>query len=147
MHEDQDRETLLEQLQWTRRVAAGMVESAGIADDVVQETWLRVLEHPPRDPSRRRGWLARIARNAARQHWRRARRRDDVEHVRAVEAEPASEATVELVAGMVPVNLIHEIHRVGFDYGMTAREVADGVLAGHRVLHVSTIELGVRGER
>ncbi|MEZ5978677.1 MAG: multiheme c-type cytochrome [Planctomycetota bacterium] len=48
---------------------------------------------------------------------------------------------VELVAGMVPVNLVHEIAEVGFDYGMSPREVADGVLAGHRVLWERTLTL------
>ncbi|MBP85728.1 MAG: hypothetical protein CMJ64_03270 [Planctomycetaceae bacterium] len=42
---------------------------------------------------------------------------------------------VQLVAGMVPVNLIHIISSVGYDYGMSAREVADAVVAGHMVLH------------
>lgn len=41
---------------------------------------------------------------------------------------------VKLIAGMVPSNLIHEIQSVGFDYGMSPREIADAVLAGHRVL-------------
>jgi hypothetical protein len=40
----------------------------------------------------------------------------------------------ELVAAMVPVNLVHEIATVGFDYGMSAREVADQVVEGHLVL-------------
>ena len=40
----------------------------------------------------------------------------------------------ELVAGMVPVNLIHEIQGVGFDYGLSAREIADRVVEGHLVL-------------
>ncbi len=43
-------------------------------------------------------------------------------------------AVIELKAGMVPINLIHEIKDVGFDYFMSPREVADGVLAGHLVL-------------
>jgi hypothetical protein len=43
-------------------------------------------------------------------------------------------ARVELVAGMVPVNLIDAIKGVGFDYGMSAREVAERVVAGHQVL-------------
>ncbi|MEM8933704.1 MAG: hypothetical protein AAGE94_21115, partial [Acidobacteriota bacterium] len=41
---------------------------------------------------------------------------------------------VELVAGMVPINLIAEIQHVGFDYGMSAKEVADAVVEGHLVL-------------
>ena len=43
-------------------------------------------------------------------------------------------AEVELVAGMVPVNLVYEIQGVGFDYGMSPREVADKVVEGHLVL-------------
>lgn len=48
-------------------------------------------------------------------------------------------AQVELVAGMVPVNLIHEISSVGFDYGMSPREVADAVVAGHMVIDSRTV--------
>ena len=44
-------------------------------------------------------------------------------------------ASVQLIAGMVPVNLVHEISSVGFDYNLSAREVADRVVAGHTVLH------------
>lgn len=43
-------------------------------------------------------------------------------------------AEVELVAGMVPVNLINGIQEVGFDYGMSPRALADAVVAGHQVL-------------
>lgn len=42
---------------------------------------------------------------------------------------------VQLIAGMVPVNLVHDIEDVGFDYGMSARDVADGVVDGHMVLY------------
>ena len=41
---------------------------------------------------------------------------------------------VQLVAAMVPVNLVDAIQHVGFDYGMSPREVADAIVAGHRVL-------------
>lgn len=41
---------------------------------------------------------------------------------------------VELVAQMVPVNLIAEISFMGFEYGMSAKEVADRVVAGADVL-------------
>ncbi len=42
---------------------------------------------------------------------------------------------IQLIAGMVPVNLVHDISDVGFDYGMSARDVADAVVAGHMVLY------------
>ena len=43
-------------------------------------------------------------------------------------------ATIQLKSAMVPVNLIHAIKGVGFDYGMSPRDIADGVVAGHEVL-------------
>ena len=43
-------------------------------------------------------------------------------------------ARIQIKAGMVPPNLIHEISFVGFDYGMSAREVADSVVEGHIVV-------------
>lgn len=42
---------------------------------------------------------------------------------------------VQLIAGMVPINLVHEISSVGFDYHMSAREVADRVVDGHMILY------------
>ena len=40
-------------------------------------------------------------------------------------------ANLKIMAGMVPANLVHEIEHVGFDYGMSPREVADKVVAGY----------------
>jgi hypothetical protein len=52
-------------------------------------------------------------------------------------------ARIQLIAGMVPVNLIHEIKDVGFDYFMSAREVADRVVEGHLVLWETDLDLGL----
>ena len=52
---------------------------------------------------------------------------------------------VKLVAGMVPVNLISAIKDVGFDYGLSAREVADRVVEGHLEVHTATAELRLDG--
>ena len=41
---------------------------------------------------------------------------------------------MRVVAGMVPVNLINFIKIVGFDYNLSAKEVAERVVAGHLVL-------------
>ena len=43
-------------------------------------------------------------------------------------------ATVELVAGMIPINLLNDIQEVGFDYGMSAKQIGDAVVEGHQVL-------------
>ena len=48
-------------------------------------------------------------------------------------------ATIQLKSAMVPVNLIHAIKGVGFDYGMSPRDIADGVVAGHEVLWEKTV--------
>ncbi len=52
--------------------------------------------------------------------------------------------SVQLIAGMVPVNLIDAIKVVGFDYGLSAKEVADRVVAGHQILweHTAEVSLG-----
>lgn len=55
------------------------------------------------------------------------------------------QATVQLIAGMVPVNLVDAIKDVGFDYGMSPREVADKIVAGHLVLWESKVELHGKG--
>ena len=55
-------------------------------------------------------------------------------------------ARVELIAGMVPVNLVHEIQGVGFDYGLSAREVADRVVEGHQVLWRKDLEIPLHGQ-
>ena len=52
-------------------------------------------------------------------------------------------ANVQLIAGMVPVNLINEIKGVGFDYFMSAREVAERVVEGHMVLWERDLEIEV----
>lgn len=51
---------------------------------------------------------------------------------------------VQLIAGMVPVNLIHEISSAGFDYGMSARQVAKAVVDGHLIVHERTGTVMVR---
>jgi hypothetical protein len=50
-------------------------------------------------------------------------------------------AKLEIMAGMVPPNLVQEISGVGFDYGMSPREVADAVVAGQIVVWERDVEL------
>jgi hypothetical protein len=40
---------------------------------------------------------------------------------------------------MVPVNLVHAISIAGFDYDLSARELADRIVAGHLVLHERSV--------
>jgi len=48
---------------------------------------------------------------------------------------------VQLIAGMVPVNLVRDISSAGFDYDLSASEVAARVVAGHEVLHERRLTL------
>jgi len=52
--------------------------------------------------------------------------------------------TVRLIAGMVPVNLVNAISEVGFDYGMSARQIADRIVAGHVIVHERTAVIELR---
>jgi len=47
-----------------------------------------------------------------------------------------------LIAGMIPPNLVDEIQHVGFDYGLSPREVAARVVAGRQVLWDEEVVLG-----
>jgi hypothetical protein len=49
-----------------------------------------------------------------------------------------------LKSAAVPVNLIHEIADVGFDYGMSAREVADRLVENHQTIWEKTAELNLQ---
>ncbi len=52
-------------------------------------------------------------------------------------------ARIQLIAGMIPVNLVNAIRVVGFDYGMSAQEVAERVVDGHLVLWETDLDLGL----
>jgi RNA polymerase sigma factor (sigma-70 family) len=93
-----DSESLLRQTDWLRALAATLVGDAGHADDVVQETWVRALERPPRrasDERSLRAWLAKVARNLARSRAR------SVARVVAREREAARDEARESVADAV----------------------------------------------
>jgi hypothetical protein len=42
---------------------------------------------------------------------------------------------------MIPINLIFAIQGVGFDYGMSPRDIADGVVKGHQVLYEHKVKV------
>jgi hypothetical protein len=57
--------------------------------------------------------------------------------------EGSYKASVKLKTAMVPVNLINAIQGVGFDYNMSAREIADNIVAGHAVVWEKEIDFQV----
>ena len=50
-------------------------------------------------------------------------------------------AMVEFKAGMAPANLVGAIQGRGFDYAMSAQEVAAGVAAGYEILWKKEVKL------
>jgi RNA polymerase sigma factor (sigma-70 family) len=74
---------LLDHAAFLRRLAGALVSDPASADDLVQETWLAAVRHPPPGERPSRGWLATVLRNAARKLRRGEGRRSRREHVAA----------------------------------------------------------------
>lgn len=95
-------EELLGHTEWLRKLAFELLGDAQVAEDVVQDTWVAYLEHPPRDESGSSGaraWLASVARNFARSRSRVRARRLRREAISArSERIPSTAETVERVA-------------------------------------------------
>ncbi len=81
---------LLANTTWMHALARQLVGGEEGAEDLVQETWLRVLRRGPRDPGRAQGWLATVLRNVsrskARTEGRRVARERDVAPSERVES-------------------------------------------------------------
>lgn len=99
-------ETLLRQEAFLRGLAKGLLRDEHAADDVVQDTWVKVLEKSPSGLANPTAWLARVTRNAALSK-RRSKGRRELREAQA--ARP--EATV------------------GFEREGALRSVTDAVLA------------------
>lgn len=89
-------DSLLAHADWVRALARHLVRDPQTADDVEQEVWREAIERPPANDSNVRGWLASVARNAARQLKRGDARRSRRETATArPEALPSTAQLVE----------------------------------------------------
>lgn len=70
---------LVQHAGWLHGLAASLVRDPGQADDLVQDTWLAALQHPPLGGVPARPWLERVFRNLARDGRRAGRARDEHE--------------------------------------------------------------------
>jgi RNA polymerase sigma factor (sigma-70 family) len=82
-------EELLGESSWLSALATALVADRGLAQDVVQDTWAAALRSPPERGTPVRPWLARVARNFARQRLRGDARRQRRERERVLEREQA----------------------------------------------------------
>ena len=96
-------ELLLTHSEWVRRLARGLVLEDRV-EDVVQETWLEVLQRPPGHGAHPRAWLAAVVRNVARRLGRTESRRRRREQ---------AAATVEAAAPITPQEMVEKaaLHR------------------------------------
>jgi hypothetical protein len=53
------------------------------------------------------------------------------------------QANIQLKAAPVPVNLIAAVQGMGFDFNLSAREIADTVVSGHEILYEKNLTINV----
>src|SRR6185503_575510 len=63
MSDRSDLTALLSESQWLNALARRLCADADGADDLVQDTWVAALEHPPEGGRPLRGWLATVLRS------------------------------------------------------------------------------------
>ncbi len=118
---------------WVRALARSLVRDAAAADDLVQQTWMRVLETPAELRSSSPGWLATVVRNIARDGFRRDSRRAARERTAGrAEAVPAAgelvaraEAQRRLIAAVVALDDgARSVVLLRYFEGLRPREIA-----------------------
>ncbi|MFT5200050.1 MAG: RNA polymerase sigma factor (sigma-70 family) [Planctomycetota bacterium] len=89
-------ETLLEHEPFVRSILRGLVSDENQVQDLVQETWVRALRRPPKEPGAIKGWLARVAKNLVHDsHRRSATRTHREESVSRPEADTSAATSEE----------------------------------------------------
>ncbi|MBI1852063.1 MAG: sigma-70 family RNA polymerase sigma factor [Planctomycetes bacterium] len=113
-----DPETLLANAAWVRGLARQLVADEARADDVVQETWLAAIQHPPRHAGALRSWLRTVVAHAARRAGREEAHRPRRERAAArPEAVPSAAELVERVS--LQRRVVEEVVTLGEPYRST----------------------------
>ena len=76
---DAPKDIVLENLEWIRRLAEGLLRDRGGAEEIVQETWIRARKTPPRQGQGERAWLSRVVQNLVVDTRRSEARRREIE--------------------------------------------------------------------
>jgi RNA polymerase sigma-70 factor, ECF subfamily len=98
-------------------------------EDLVQDVFLQAYRQLPRlrDPAAVGGWLAAIARNLSRDHFRRARETSELTDTHAAPGNPAT--TAEAAAALAVIRGLPEAYRetliLRLVEGMTGQEIAE----------------------
>ena len=135
------QKALQEHAAFVQALAGRLVADPQTADDLAQETWLALLQHPPRQPAKIRGWLAttlrRFAGRLERGKQRRAFREREVarpEGLASAADDVSHEELIETVAASV-LRLGEPYRRTvirRYYLGMSAAEIArqEGIPSG-----------------
>jgi RNA polymerase sigma factor (sigma-70 family) len=133
-------DAVLENLDWVRNLARALLKDEAAAEDLVQDTWLRVRSStasrgaPPSGAAGRR-WLGRVMRNLAMEQWRSGSRRQRRERAAArpeaaptdAELDEASEVRQRLALWVSELpQPYRRVALLRWMEGMTAAEIAKG---------------------
>src|SRR4051812_17769269 len=89
-------EALLAHADWVRSLSRALVRDVDTANDIEQEVWREAVERPPANLAHPRGWLTRVAQNAARMQMR-SRNRSRAREIDSARNE-AVPSTLDIVA-------------------------------------------------
>ncbi len=110
-------------------------------EDLVQEVFLQAFRQLPRlrEPAAFGGWLAAVARNRARDHFRRARETSELLDVHAAPGNPTAE--VEAAAALAAIRALPEAYRetliLRLVEGMSGPEIAERTGLAHGSVRVN----------
>jgi len=129
-----DAESIEANAGWLRALALHLV-GPDQADDLVQDTWVRALEKPPRRQGSTAAWLAQVIKNLGANH-RRAETRRRQRETRVAERDDTDSPAAADVAGILDLNqqLLEAVRRLAEPFqtavvlryyeGLTPREIA-----------------------
>src|SRR5882672_3649066 len=103
-----DLDSLLAHAGWVRALSKSLVTDPNAADDLVQETWVAALEHPPREGRPLNRWLAAVLRNFAREERRTRLHRVDRER-RSAHPEATPSAHDAVASALLQQSLIEAV--------------------------------------
>jgi RNA polymerase sigma factor (sigma-70 family) len=130
---------------WLRRLAASLVGSGALAEDVAQEAWTAAVAHPPARAEAWRSWLRAVLHNCVRGWARADRSRGRRESVVAELAEESLPSSEELLVRHEALTFVaEEVRRLKEPYRTTvllcyAEEVSPSEIARRQGLPAGTV--------
>jgi len=135
-HDPISPDDLLRHANAMKTLARSLVRDPGLAEDLVQDSWLAFFRRPPRDPGAAEAWLRTVLRNFA---WRRGRQdRSRLGRERAVARRERVDATPEEILERT------ELHRQVVDLVLGLEEPHRALILCRFFEGMSPGEIGLR---